>query len=635
VLLLTAALIIGNTWTQVVTPALTGEAVDCYLTPATVTTAGGRASGEGQQLLENVASSGASNCTLNIPALGLTPLPQGSTTQDYIAGLGRLVLLLIALYVVGAIMGALQFYFMSWAGQHVVRQLREEIFAHVHKLSLNYYAEREAGQVMSRVTNDMDTISQTFGFALVSVTSGILLIAWVAFNMLRLSVPYALVSLAVVPVMWLMTNWFSAQARRAFRRSRQEIGRVNADLQESIAGVREVQAFSREDENIEAFRSSNAANRDANVRAAAFTQALSPVLESLGYLAIAITTIVGGIVLLQGQQLGGTVMSLGLIVTFLGYVQRFNQPVQQISTLWTNLQSAIAGAERIFGLLDEQPDVVDRPGAAALPPIVGKVEFDCVGAAYKKGQPVLGCVSFVAEPGQTVAIVGPTGAGKTTIINLIPRFYDATQGAVRIDDVDVRDVTASSLRSQIGIVLQDTFLFSDTVMNNIRFGRPGASDDEVIAAAQLARAHDFIERLPDGYNTLLGERGSGVSLGQRQLLAIARAALADPRILILDEATSSVDTRTERQIQAALETLLKPAGGRARTSFVIAHRLSTIRNADQVLVIQGGEIIERGRHEELLAQRGAYYELYMRQFRGQESMQAQAGGRVAAAVPAA
>jgi ATP-binding cassette subfamily B protein len=249
---------------------------------------------------------------------------------------------------------------------------------------------------------------------------------------------------------------------------------------------------------------------------------------------------------------------------------------------------------------------------------------------------VLGCVNFVAQPGQTVAIVGPTGAGKTTIINLIPRFYDVTDGAVRIDDVDVRDVKASSLRSQIGIVLQDTFLFSDTVMNNIRFGRPDASDDEVIAAAKLARAHDFIERLPDGYNTLLGERGSGVSLGQRQLLAIARAALADPRILILDEATSSVDTRTERQIQAALETLLKPAGGRARTSFVIAHRLSTIRNADQVLVIQGGDIVERGRHEELLAQRGAYHELYMRQFKGQELMQAPGGnGRPPLPQPAA
>ena len=622
VLLLTLALIIGNTWTQVVTPQLTGEAVDCFLTPATVANPNAGAVGNAalQRLMGNVTTSAKSNCTLDMPRLGLTPLPPTSSTSDYIAGLARLVLVLIGLFALGAVMGALQFYFMSWSGQHVVKKMREEIFSQIHRLSLNYYAEHEAGQVMSRVTNDMDTISQAFGFALVSVTSGALLIVWVAVNMLRLSVPYALLSLAVVPVMWLVTNWFSAQARRAFRRSRKEIGRVNADLQESIAGVREVQAFGREGENIEAFRASNAANRDANVKAAAFTQALAPVLEALGYVAIAITTVVGGAVLLQGQSLGGTVMSLGLIVTFLGYVQRFNMPVQQISTLWTNLQSAIAGAERIFGLLDEQADILDKPNAQRMPAIQGKVEFDCVGAAYKKGQPVLGCINFVAEPGQTVAIVGPTGAGKTTIINLIPRFYDVTNGQVKIDDIDIRDVTAASLRKQIGIVLQDTFLFSDTVMNNIRFGRPDATDEEVMAAARLSRAGEFIERLPDGYNTVLGERGSGLSLGQRQLLAIARAALADPRILILDEATSSVDTRTERQIQAALEILLE-----GRTSFVIAHRLSTIRNADQVLVLQAGEIVERGRHEELLAMRGAYYELYMRQFKGQEMMLAPGG----------
>ena len=248
-----------------------------------------------------------------------------------------------------------------------------------------------------------------------------------------------------------------------------------------------------------------------------------------------------------------------------------------------------------------------------MPPIEGRVEFDHVDAAYDAEEPVLCDVSFAAEPGQTVAIVGPTGAGKTTIINLIPRFYDVTGGAVRIDGMDVRDVTAASLRKQIGIVLQDTFLFSDTVMNNIRFGRPDATDEEVMAAAQLAQADEFIQRLPEGYETVLGERGSGLSQGQRQLLAIARAALADPRILILDEATSSVDTRTERQIQQALDGLLK-----GRTSFVIAHRLSTIRNADQVLVVEDGEIVERGKHDELLARRGAYYELYMKQFRRQE-----------------
>ncbi len=618
VLLLVLALILGNTWAQVITPQLTGQAVDCYLAPAIGANLSSRFQGMAASL-GGLNNSSQSNCTLNVGWLGLVQPAAGSATSAYLAGLGRLVLVLVAIYAAGAIMGGLQFFFMSWTGQHIVKTLRTEVFRHIHQLSLNYYAEHEAGQVMSRVTNDMDTISQAFGFILVSVTSGILLIVWIGINMLRQSIPYALISLAVVPLMWLATNWFSSQARKAFRRSRQEIGRVNANLQESIAGVREVQAFGREDANIESFRLSNAANRDANIRATAFTAALSPTLEALGYLAVAITTIVGGIFLLRGQDLFGTTFSLGLIITFLTYVQRFNQPVQQISTLWANLQSAIAGAERIFGLLDEQPDVTDKPDAIPMPPIVGRVEFHHVSAAYKKDQPVLCDVSFVAEPGQMVAIVGPTGAGKTTIINLIPRFYDVTEGAVRIDGIDVRDVQAATLRRQIGIVLQDTFLFSDTVMNNIRLGRPEASDEEVIAAARLARADDFIQRLPQGYATVLGERGSGLSLGQRQLLAIARAALADPRILILDEATSSVDTRTERQIQAALEKLLH-----GRTSFVIAHRLSTIRNADQVLVVVDGEIVERGKHEELLARRGAYYELYMKQFYEQELLTAPA-----------
>jgi ATP-binding cassette subfamily B protein len=311
----------------------------------------------------------------------------------------------------------------------------------------------------------------------------------------------------------------------------------------------------------------------------------------------------------------GTTISLGLVIAFLTYVQRFNQPIQQIAVLWTNLQSAVAGGERIFNLLDVEPAILDMANAQEMSPIQGMVEFQNVSAAYKVGVPVLDRVSFTAQPGQTIAIVGPTGAGKTTIINLIPRFYDVTGGSVLIDGVDVRYVTGESLRKQIGIVLQDTFLFSTTVMENIRFGRLDASDEDVMAAAKLAFADTFIERLPDGYQTVLGERGSGLSQGQRQLLAIARAALADPRILILDEATSSVDTRTERLIQNALERLL--AG---RTSFVIAHRLSTIRNADLVLVLDQGQIIERGTHNELLARKGFYYDLYMSQFRREEQL---------------
>jgi ATP-binding cassette subfamily B protein len=361
----------------------------------------------------------------------------------------------------------------------------------------------------------------------------------------------------------------------------------------------------------------NAANRDANVRAVAFTSALSPTLEALGYVALAIVTGVGGWYMLKGQALLGTVVSFGLVVTFLAYVQRFNQPIQQIAILWTNIQNAIAGAERIFGLLDEVPAVQDKAGARDLSQIAGKLEFDHVSHQYEDGVPVLKDVTFTAQPGQTIAIVGPTGAGKTTIINLLPRFYDVTAGSVKIDGIDVRDVTAQSIRRQVGIVLQDTFLFSATIMENVRFGGPSATDEEVMAAIRLANADSFIERLPEKYQTVLGERGSGLSQGQRQLLSIARAALADPRILILDEATSSVDTRTERLIQRAFDQLLK-----GRTSIVIAHRLSTIVNADLILVLDDGQIIERGRHDELMDRQGFYYNLYMSQFKKQEEVTA-------------
>jgi ATP-binding cassette, subfamily B, multidrug efflux pump len=393
-----------------------------------------------------------------------------------------------------------------------------------------------------------------------------------------------------------------------------------------------VQAFNREDENIKAFEKSNAANRDASIRAVSYSSALQPTLEALSYVALAIVAVVGGIALLRPTgdlaRLFGDALSIGLVVAFLQYVQRFNQPITQISLLWTNLQSAIAGGERIFSFIDLTPEIVDRADAKPMPEIKGKVEFIDVKAEYKKGEPVLRGIALTAEVGQTVAIVGPTGAGKTTIINLIPRFWDVTGGAVKIDGIDVREVTAQSLRGQIGIVLQDSFLFSDTVMNNIRYGRPDATDEEVIAAAKLASADSFIERLPEKYNTVLGERGSGLSQGQRQLLSIARAALMNPRILILDEATSSVDTRTERLIQKALEQIMK-----GRTSFVIAHRLSTIQNADQVLMLKAGEIIERGTHKGLLAQQGAYYDLYMSQYRREEQQPEAGAGNIGAVTP--
>ena len=637
-MLVVAVFFVGiSTWTQVINPQLTGQATDCFLVPAGVSALGNFGSFANQA--GSQVSNSASSCWLATkdPSTLTTSRkiiykaytlggfsaanPLTATNAQRIAGLFRLILVMIVLFVIGSVLTGSTFFIMAWTGQHVLRALRVEVFEQLHRLSLSYYSVHEAGDLMSRITNDTSAIEQAISFALINVFGGILLLVSVAYSMVVENLPFALLSLAVAPIMYIATLYFSNQARKAFRVARQEIGSVNAELQESIAAVREVQAFNRADENIEQFKEVNAANRDANVRAVAYTSALAPSLEALSYVALAIVTGVGGWYLLKGQTLLGTTVTLGLVVTFLAYVQRFNQPIQQIAVLWTNIQNAIAGTERIFGILDENPAVFNKPNAQKMPPIKGLLEFDHATHSYEDGVPVLKDVTFTAQPGQTVAIVGPTGAGKTTIINLIPRFYDVTGGAVRIDGIDVRDVTMKSLREQIGIVLQDTFLFSTTVIENVRFGRPDATDEEVMAAIRLANADSFIERLPQKYETVLGERGSGLSQGQRQLLSIARAALADPRILILDEATSSVDTRTERLIQRAFDELLK-----GRTSIVIAHRLSTIRNADMILVLDQGEIIERGKHDELMDKRGFYYDLYMSQFKKQEEVETVVSG---------
>ncbi len=577
-------LIIIGTWTQVVAPELIGQAVDCYLFPQ-------------PQSIDNCTHTSA-----NVLAL---------EDADKLGGLTTIVLTLVGLYILGAIVNGLAFYAMNWTGQNVLRKIRQQLFRQIHRLSLGYYSRNEAGDIMSRVTNDTDTIQQAFSFALLQVVGGVLLMGWIIIRMLQANVPYALVSLAIMPVMAIATWYFSSQARKAFRVARQEMGSVNADLQESISGAREVQAFNREEESIAQFETVNESNRAANIRAAAFTSALRPVLEALGYVALGIVVLAGGLSVLRNEPLFGTaIISLGTVFAFVGYIQQINQPLFQIALLWTNVQSAIAGGERIFGLLDTEHDIKEKPNAKAMPEIKGNIAFEKVYAEYVANEPVLQGVDLDVKAGQMVAIVGPTGAGKTTMINLLPRFYDPTQGAVKIDGIDVRDVSIDSLRNQIGVVLQDTFLFSDTVMENIRYGKLDAKDEEIIETAKKVAAHDFIERLPDGYETVLGERGSGLSQGQRQLIAIARVALMNPNVLILDEATSSVDTRTERVIQSAFEQLLE-----GRTSFVIAHRLSTIRNADLVLMLKDGEIIERGTHKSLLEQGGAYYDLYMSQFR--------------------
>ncbi len=537
------------------------------------------------------------------------------------SGLARIMLLLAATYLLNWGASAGQFYLMTVVGQGVLYRLRNDIFTRLQRLSLTFLDRHETGDIMSRLTNDVDTINQVLSVGIVRLAGDVLTLIGIVVAMFGLNPRLALASYTVLPFMLLSTTFFSRLAFRAFRRTRETIGQVSAELEENIAAVREVQAFSRESASQARFAQLSAANRDANIQAVGITSAFTPTLDVLSAIATAIVAGYGGYLALKG------LVTVGTIVAFLAYVRRFYHPIRSLAQLYTQAQSALAGAERIFELIDTRPDLTDAPDAIDLPPVAGRVEFDHVSFAYDDGQPVLHDVSFVIEPGQTVALVGPTGAGKTTIVNLLGRFYDVDSGAVRVDGYDVRRVTRASLRRQMGVVLQDTFLFSGTVMDNIRYGRLEANDDEVVDAAKLVNAHDFITRLPHGYQTELTERGSNLSQGQRQLIAFARAVLAEPRILILDEATSSVDTRTEILIQRALERLLK-----GRTSLVIAHRLSTIRHADRVFVIDGGRIVERGTHDELLARRGMYYNLYTSQFRRQaEERPAAATGRLAVA----
>ncbi len=596
--LMSFLLVCGVAGSQAYTATLIGQAIDCYVTPAV-----------GAE--DTVLTAAAENCRF---AGGNT---QGWSQTQLVRGLGGLIIWTTTIFILSSLSRSLGFYTMAAAGNRVVLRLRRSLFAHLHSLSMGYYNRHDTGDIMSRLTNDLDTLQQNLNFMMVSVVLSIISVIWIAVQMLTLNLLFGLMSLAVVPLMYFIAKFLSAKARREFRKARREIGNINADLQENIAGIRELQAFVREGATSDSFKEVNAANRDANIGAVSYTAALAPSLEALGYVGLAIVTVGGGWLLLEQVNMGGSALTLGIIITYINLMQRLNQPVGQIAVVWSNIQSAIAGSERIFELLDESPEIVEAPNAHVLTRMHGHVELRNVCHSYVQGERVLNHVSLTARPGETIAIVGPTGAGKSTILNLIPRFYDPEEGSISIDGHDVRALTKKSLREHIGIVLQDTFLFNETIMNNIRFSRTDATDEEVIAAAHLAQVHDFVQSQPEGYQTLLGERGSGLSQGQRQLLSIARAMLADPRILILDEATSSVDTRTERQIQAALEQLMQ-----RRTCFVVAHRLSTIRNADCVLMLQDGAIVERGTHDELLQCRGAYHQLYTSQFQSLEAVPA-------------
>ncbi|TFD99574.1 ABC transporter ATP-binding protein [Jeotgalibacillus salarius] len=541
----------------------------------------------------------------------LGPFLVGMAIDDYIVngdadGLIQLIWLLAVVYIIYSLSMWFQAMWMVRIAQQTVFTMRTQLFNHLQKLPIPFFDKRQHGELMSRVTNDMENVSSTLNSSVIQIVSSVLTLVGTVGVMLYLSPLLTLITVLVIPAMVLGLKWITKRTGRLFKEQQRNLGELNGYIQETLSGQRIIKTFSQEDRVIHQFEEKNEKLRLAGFWAQTFSGFIPKLMNFLNNLSFAVIALVGGVLALNGQ------VTIGVIVIFVEYSRQFTRPLNDLANQFNTLLSAVAGAERVFDIMSESEERKDEKDAKELETLEGHVAFKNVSFSYEEDEMILRDISFAASPGETIALVGPTGAGKTTIINLLSRFYNPTGGKVYIDGTDLTKIKRSSLRSHMAFVLQDSILFQGTIRENIRYGRLNASDQEVEKAADMANAGSFINKMPDGYDTVLKADGEGISQGQRQLLAIARAMLADPDLLILDEATSSIDTVTEIKIQEALEVLMK-----GRTSFVIAHRLNTIQSADQILVLNNGQLIEQGNHEELLQQNGFYADLQRGQLKEQ------------------
>ena len=520
------------------------------------------------------------------------------------AGLTFIAIVMISVYIINWVSNYLRTYQMSWMGENMVNELRKQLFSHLQELSFGFYDRSASGEIISRVTNDTDTLSQIFVQGILTLISDVLTLIGIVAIMLLLSIPMTIAAFSVIPLLILIIFFFQSRLRKAYRATRKKIAVVTSRLEQSISGIKETQSFAREQDAINDFRQANVENLQANVQAGKLFALLMPAVQIVGAIGTSVVLWFSGTSIVSGS------ITLGIVIAFLLYVGKFFHPLVDLATFYNTIQSAMSAAERIFVTLDTEPEIKDAPDAIKLSQTKGEIIFSNVTFGYQQDRPVLEDINIHVDPRKTLAIVGPTGAGKSTIVKLLSRFYEIQKGTITIDGVDVRKITLNSLHKQMGVVLQEPFLFSGTIMENIKYGKLDATKEEVEQVANILGIHKFISSLPNGYETDVGERGSRLSVGQRQLVSFARALLSNPPILILDEATASIDPYTELKVKKALATLLKD-----RTSLVIAHRLSTIRNADNIIVIDEGKIVEEGNHTELIKKKGMYHRLYKKQFK--------------------